>query len=66
MIDSLIIQNTLSGKQIADSALCIYCGSLDLLDSDKQELLDTLRERYKVNSVRAIPQILERVELNLR
>ncbi len=65
MIDSLIIQNTLSGKQIADSALCIYCGSLDLLDSDKQELLDTLRERYKVNSVRAIPQILERVELNL-
>ncbi len=65
MIDSLIIQNTLSGKQIADSALCIYCGSLDLLDSDKQELLDTLRERYKVNSVKAIPQILERVELNL-
>ena len=65
MIDSLLIQNDYSSRQIADSALCIYCNSLQLTKSDRQELLDTLRERFKVNSVKALPQIIERVEMNL-
>ncbi len=65
LIDSLIIQVDSFGKQIADSALCIYCGSLDMLESDKKEVITTLKERYKVNSVRALPQIIERVEMNL-
>lgn len=42
----------------------IYCSSLELLDSDKTELLNTLRERFKVNSDKALPQIIERVEMN--
>lgn len=65
MIDSLLIQNDYVSRQIADSALCIYCNSLQLTNSDRKELLDTLRERFKVNSVKALPQILERVEINL-
>jgi len=66
MIDSLLIQNDYASRQIADSALCIYCNSLQLTKSDRKELLDTLRERFKVNSVKALPQIIERVEMNLR
>ena len=65
LIDSILIQNDYLSKQIADSALCIYCSSLELLDSDKTELLNTLRERFKVNSDKALPQIIERVEMNL-
>lgn len=65
MIDSLFIQSDSVSRQIADSALCIYCSTLDLLESDKKELIATLKERYKVNSIKALPQILERVELNL-
>ncbi len=65
LIDSLIIQKNVYSKQIADTAMCIYCNSLDLLESDKKELIETLKERYKVNSVKALPQIIERIELNL-
>ncbi len=65
LIDSLIIQKNIYSKQIADTALCIYCSSLNLLEADKKDLIETLKERYKVNSVKALPQIIERVELNL-
>lgn len=65
LIDSLIIQKNVYSKQIADTAMCIYCNSLDLLESNKKELIETLKERYKVNSVKALPQIIERIELNL-
>ncbi len=65
LIDSILIQEDFLSKQIADSALCIYCSSLELLESDKRELLGTLRDRFKVNSVKALPQIIERVEMNL-
>lgn len=62
LIDSLIIQKDALSKQVADSALCIYCGSLYMIDSDKKELIDTLEKRYSVNSVRIMPDILERVK----
>lgn len=65
LIDSLIIQKNVYSKQIADTAMCIYCNSLDLLEADKKNLIETLKERYKVNSVKALPQIIERIELNL-
>lgn len=65
LIDSLIIQKNIYSKQIADTALCIYCSSLNLLEADKKDLIETLKERYKVNSVKALPQIIERIELNL-
>lgn len=65
LIDSLIIQKNIYSKQIADTALCIYCSSLNLLETDKKDLIETLKERYKVNSVKALPQIIERIELNL-
>ena len=52
-------------RQVADAVLCIYCNSLELLESDKRELLETLQERFSVNSVRVMPELLERVERNL-
>lgn len=65
MIDSLFIQSDSIGKQLADTALCVYCSTLQLLDKDKEDLLSTLKERYKVNSIKALPQVLERVEMNI-
>ena len=65
LIDSLLIQKDTISRQIADAALCIYCSSIELVEGDKKELLDTLKVRFSVNSVRVMPQILERVELNL-
>ncbi len=65
LIDSLFIQKNPFGKQIADSALCIYCSTIELLEKDREELLSTLKNRYKVNSIRVLPQVLERIELNL-
>lgn len=65
LIDSLLIQMSPFSKQVADAALCIFCSTIELPDITKKELLDTLRERYKVNSVKILPEILRRVELNL-
>ena len=65
LIDSLLVQMSATGKQVADSALCIFCSTIELPESAKKELLETLSERYKVNSVRILPEILKRVELNL-
>jgi len=52
-------------KQVADSALCIYCSTIELPDKSRKELIGTMKERYKVNSVRILPEILKRVEMNL-
>ncbi|MBP3195939.1 MAG: hypothetical protein J6N21_02920 [Butyrivibrio sp.] len=52
-------------KQVADSALCIYCSTIELPDKSRKELIETMKERYKVNSVRILPEILKRVEMNL-
>ncbi len=65
LIDSILVQHDLYSRQVADAALCIYCNSLELLESDKRELLATLRERFAVNSSRVMPELLERVEMNL-
>lgn len=65
LIDSVIIQDDFNGKRLSDSALCIYCSSLNMTDFDKQELLEVLTERFKVNSVMILPEIIERVKINL-
>ena len=65
LIDSLLIQMSPFSKQVADAALCIFCSTIELPEITRKELLDTLRERYKVNSVKILPEILRRVELNL-
>jgi len=65
LVDSILIQKDAIGKQVSDSALCIYCEQLNLEEAQKRELLSTLRERYAVNSVRALPEIIERIETNL-
>lgn len=65
LIDSLLVQKDSLSKQVADSALCIYCNSLELVDSDRKELLDTLAQRFSVNSVRIMPNIIDRIEANL-
>lgn len=65
LIDSLLIQMSPFSKQVADAALCIFCSTIELPEITKKELMDTLRERYKVNSVKILPEILKRVELNL-
>ncbi|MBE5859813.1 MAG: helix-turn-helix transcriptional regulator [Butyrivibrio sp.] len=65
LIDSLLMQMSPLSKQVADAALCIFCSTIELPEITKKELMDTLRERYKVNSVKILPEILRRVELNL-
>ena len=65
LIDSILIQKDPLSKSIADGALCIYCSSLSLNAADRQELLDTLRDRFSVNSVKVLPELLTRVEMNL-
>ena len=65
LIDSLLLQLSPMSKQVADSALCIYCSTIELPDKSRKELLETMKERYKVNSVRILPEILKRVEMNL-
>ena len=65
LVDSLLIQMSPMSKQVEDAALCIYCNTIELTSAAKKELLETLRDRYKVNSVRALPEILERIELNI-
>jgi transcriptional regulator with XRE-family HTH domain len=65
LMDSILVQRDAHSRQVADAALCIYCNSLELLESDKRELLETLQERFSVNSVRVMPELLERVEKNL-
>ena len=65
LVDSILVQRDVHSRQVADAVLCIYCNSLKLLESDKRELLETLQERFSVNSVRVMPELLERVERNL-
>ena len=65
LVDSLLIQMSPMSKQVTDSALCIYCSTIEMTSAGKKELIDTLRERYKVNSVRALPEILERIDINI-
>ena len=65
LVDSILVQRDAHSRQVADAVLCIYCNSLELLESDKRELLETLQERFSVNSVRVMPELLERVERNL-
>ena len=65
LIDSLLVQMSPISKQVADSALCIFCSTIELTDEGKKDLLETLSERYKVNSVKILPEILKRVEMNM-
>ncbi len=65
LMDSILVQRDAHSRQVADAALCIYCNSLELLESDKRELLETLQERFSVNSVQVMPELLERVEKNI-
>lgn len=65
LLDSLIIQKDMISKQIADAALCIYCSTVSLTKKDKEDLLDTLNSRFKVNSIKSLPEILKRIEVNL-
>ena len=65
LVDSILVQRDAHSRQVADAVLCIYCNSLKLLESDKRELLETLQERFSVNSVRVMPELLERVERNI-
>ena len=65
LIDSLLIQSRTIAKQVADSALCIYCSSLTLTESDKTDLIDVLNTRYMVNSSRLIPELITRIEYNI-
>ncbi|MCR4788451.1 MAG: helix-turn-helix domain-containing protein [Lachnospiraceae bacterium] len=65
LIDSILVQKNDVGKQVADAALCIYCNNTKLTDKRRAELLETLKLRFAVNSIRILPQILERVESTL-
>lgn len=65
LVDSMIIQKDAIGRQVADAALVIYCNSVSMIDSDRDELISTLQSRFSVNSSRIMPQIIERIEQNL-
>ena len=65
LIDSVLVQTNPISKQVADGALCIYCSSVQLLENDKKELLEALKERFRVNASRVMPLLIERIENNL-
>ena len=65
LIDSVLVQKNPISKQVADGALCIYCSSVQLLENDKKELLEALKERFRVNASRVMPLLIERIENNL-
>lgn len=64
LIDSIIIQKDYLSKQISCSMLSIYCSSLNLLENNKKEILEILKERYAVNSAKIVNQILEDIQLD--
>lgn len=61
LIDSLCIQRDPVSKKVVDFALIEFCSSLKLSTTDEVKLIDTLNERYRVSSVRAMPDILARI-----
>lgn len=63
LIDSLCIQHDVISKATADFALIEYAHSLMLTAENKKDLLQLLQERYQVSSIRAMPEILERIRL---
>lgn len=65
LIDSLCIQQDVVSKATADFAIVEYAKTLKLTEENKKELLHTLSERYSVSSIRAMPEILSRIELAL-
>lgn len=65
LIDSLCVQTDFNSKSLADMALVVYVSNLKLTDEQSKELLDLLKEKFKVTSIKEIDLILERVEANL-
>ena len=65
LVDSILIQKDATGRQTSDAALVIYCNSVELTQADKEDLISTLKARFEANSVKAFPQILDRISMNL-
>lgn len=65
LIDSLCIQSDPISRSVADFALVTYAKSVKLTYEDKKKLIAMLNERYKVLSIKAMPEILKRVTLAL-
>lgn len=61
LIDSLCVQSDVVSRTIADFAIVTYAKSVQLTVENKKQLVDMLRERYAVSSVRAMPTILDRI-----
>lgn len=66
LIDSLCIQHDPISKRVADFALIEFSSSLKLSSEDEAKLISTLDERYRVSSVRAMPDILVRIHMAIQ
>ena len=65
LIDSLIIQNDIYSKSVADMALITFTQNIKITKEQKEELVYLLETRYKVSSVKRIDEILYRIKDNL-
>lgn len=65
LIDCLCLQADPISRAAADFAIVEYAKQLKLSDENRTDLLTSLTERYSVSSIRAFPDILNRIELAL-
>lgn len=62
LIDNLAVQKGVIGKKVADFALVTYTEHLYFSQTEAQELVSLLEERYKVSSQKNIDLILQRIK----
>lgn len=65
LIDSICIQKSYIGKAESDLALITYVRNIKLTKSQKDELVNLLKQKFVVTRIKGIDLILKRVETNL-
>ena len=65
LIDSLVVQKDPISRKVADFALCTFSQSLQLTTEQRDDLLDLLKQKFTVSSIKQIDSIIARVEDNL-
>ncbi len=66
LIDSLTHQNDTISKKAADFALITFAGNLKLTEEQRAELVDLIKTKYSVSSIKSIECITQRVIDNLK
>ena len=65
LIDSFAVQKDVISKCVADSAIVTFSQNLSLSNAQKKELLNLLKTKFMVTSMKRIHLLLDRIEDNL-